>query len=222
MTLAPHSGEGRIYSRAEVTADAVVHAMGLVGALMAVPVMITLAAVWHGTLGVVSAATVYGLSIIAMFAFSACYNLIAHPGSKPLLQKCDHGAIFVKIAGTYTPFAVLLAGEGAWLILGAIWGAALIGLALIVTRPPGFRWLSLTLYLAMGWAVLVLGGPMLREISDLGLGLIVTGGLLYTVGVAFHLWDRLPFQNVIWHGHVLAATFVFYAAVLLEVGRTAP
>ncbi|MEM6422416.1 MAG: hemolysin III family protein, partial [Pseudomonadota bacterium] len=138
----------RDQSRGEVVADAIVHALGLLGALMAVPVMITLTAVWHGTLSVVTAATIYGLSIIAMFAFSAGYNLVMHPGVKAVLRKCDHGAIFVKIAGTYTPFAVLLGGDQAGIILAGIWSAALLGLGLVLTRPRGFRWMSLTLYLA--------------------------------------------------------------------------
>lgn len=210
------------YTRAERVADGIVHVLGVIAALTAVPVMITLAAVWHGELPVVLAASIYGASLIAMFAFSASYHLVGHPRAKALLRRFDHGAIFVKIAGTYTPFAVLFGGESATTVLIGIWTAALVGLALVTAVPRRFEWISLGLYLAMGWAVVVVGGPILAEMSDAGVVLIVIGGVLYTLGVVFHLWDRLPFQNAIWHAHVLAASFVFYAAVLLEVGITAP
>ncbi|MEM6945039.1 MAG: hemolysin III family protein [Pseudomonadota bacterium] len=214
--------EFKHYTRGELIADGVVHAAGVVLALMAVPVMVTLAAVWHGSFSVVAAAVVYGLSLIAMFAFSASYNLVHQPRAKALLRRFDHGAIFVKIAGTYTPFAVLLGGSEAGTILIGMWTAALVGVLLILTNPRGQAWISLVLYLAMGWAVVVIGGPILSQITDAGLALIVTGGVLYTLGVAFHLWERLPYQNAIWHAHVLAASLVFYAAVLVEVGSTAP
>ncbi|MEM6487539.1 MAG: hemolysin III family protein [Pseudomonadota bacterium] len=216
----------REYSRGEVIADAAVHVLGVVAALAAVPVMITLAAVWHDRASVIVGASVYGASLIGMFAFSASYNLLpAHEGLlrvKRLLRRFDHGAIFIKIAGTYTPFAVLMGGADAVTVLIAIWTAAMVGLVLVMTVPRRFEWLSLALYLGMGWAALVVGAPMLASLSDAGLALVVIGGLLYTVGVAFHLWNRLPFQNAIWHAHVLAASFVFYAAVLVEVGIQAP
>ncbi|MEM7496727.1 MAG: hemolysin III family protein [Pseudomonadota bacterium] len=220
-TAASKLPEFKAYSRGEVIADGVVHGAGVVLALIAVPVMVTLAAVWHGSFPVVSAAVIYGLSLIAMFAFSASYNLVSHPRAKALLRRFDHGAIFVKIAGTYTPFAVLLGGAEAGTILIGIWTAALLGVVLVLTNPRGHAWISLALYLAMGWAVLLVGGPILAAMSNPGLILICTGGGLYTLGVAFHLWDRLPYQNAIWHAHVLAASLVFYAAVLVEVAGAA-
>ncbi|MEO0822560.1 MAG: hemolysin III family protein [Pseudomonadota bacterium] len=211
-----------VYSRREKVADGVVHALGVLAALTAVPVMITLAAVWHGDLPTVAAATIYGLSLIAMFAFSASYHMVGHGRAKALLKRFDHGAIFIKIAGTYTPFAVLLGGAQAATILISIWSAALVGIILVLTSPRGFQWLALGLYLAMGWAVIVLGGQMLEDMSGAGLALIIIGGGLYSFGVIFHLWDRLPYQNAIWHAHVLAASVVFYAAIMVEVGRSAP
>ncbi|MEL7171395.1 MAG: hemolysin III family protein [Pseudomonadota bacterium] len=213
--------EFKVYTRGELIADGVVHAAGVLLALMAVPVMVTLAAVWHGSFTVVAAAVVYGLSLIAMFAFSASYNLVRHPRAKAMLQRFDHGAIFVKIAGTYTPFAVLLGGAEAGTILIGIWTAAFLGVALVLLHPRAHAWIGLALYLAMGWAVVFVGGPILTEISTAGLVLVCTGGGLYTLGVAFHLWDRLPYQNAIWHAHVLAASLTFYAAVMIEVAETA-
>jgi hemolysin III len=216
-----HRPSGTGYTRAERVADGIVHMVGVVGALMAAPVIVTLAAVWHGDLPVVAAAVIYGLSMIAMFGFSASYHLVGHPRAKALLRRFDHGAIFVKIAGTYTPFAVLLGGEDAATVLIGIWTAAAVGLALVTAAPRRFEWLSLVLYLGMGWSVLVVGRPMIESMSDAGIVLVVLGGVLYTLGVVFHLWNRLPFQNAIWHAHVLAASFVFYAAVMVEVGKAA-
>ncbi|MEM6680316.1 MAG: hemolysin III family protein [Pseudomonadota bacterium] len=214
------------YSRGELIADGIVHGLGVAVALMGVPVMITLAALWHGSLTVVAAAAIYGLSMIAMFAFSAGYNMVWHPRAKALLRRCDRGAIFVKIAGTNTPFAVLLGGAEAGTILIGIWTTAVLGIVLVLAAPRAWegpaQLISLVLYLGMGWAVVIVGGPVLSAASEVGLILMFIGGGLYTIGVAFHLWDRLPYQNAIWHGHVLAASAVFYAAVLVEVGATAP
>ncbi|MGF1500965.1 MAG: hemolysin III family protein [Paracoccaceae bacterium] len=206
-----------VYSRAEALADGAVHVAGVTAALLAVPVMITLAAVWHGDAPTVAAASVYGVSLIAMFLASAGYHLVRPSRAKAVLRRLDHAAIFFKIAGTYTPFAVLLAEEHAWAILGGMWTAAVLGAVFKIVAPDRCEWVHIALYLGMGWAVVLIGEPMLARISAPTLVLIVTGGALYSVGVIFHLWERLPFQNAIWHGFVLVASFVFYAAVLIEV-----
>ncbi len=210
------------YSRAERLADAVMHVLGILFALIAVPVMVTLTAVWHGDFGVVGAALVYGASLIAMFTLSACYHMVRHGRAKQFLRRLDHAAIYVKIAGTYTPFAVLLAGDSTVPILAGIWGAALLGSVLKITVPGRAETLSLAIYLAMGWGVVVIGGPILDQISHATFMLMLTGGGLYTLGVVFLYWDRLRFHNAIWHAFVLAASFVFYFAILAEVSRLAP
>ncbi|MEM9784762.1 MAG: hemolysin III family protein, partial [Pseudomonadota bacterium] len=195
-----------------------VHLTGLVVGAVAVPVLVMRAAGWHGASGALAAAAIYGASLIAMLGLSAAYNMVHRPGLKAVLRRFDHGAIYVKIAGTYTPFAVLAGGSAKIMVLATIWSAAVAGLVLVIATPRGHYWMALALYLAMGWAALVIGGPMLAAMSTTGVLLIVIGGLLYTVGVIFHLWDRLPYQNAIWHAHVLVASMVFYAAVVLEMG----
>jgi hemolysin III len=167
----------------------------------------------------VAAASVYGAGLLAMLAFSAAYHLVHQPRAKEILRRLDHAAIYIKIAGTYTPFAVMLAGAQAAAILAGIWSAALAGLALKLTAPRRLEGLAVALYLAMGWAIVVVGGPILERLSTAGLILVLTGGGLYTLGVVFHLWRRLPFQNVVWHALVLAASFVFYAAVVVDMAR---
>jgi hemolysin III len=211
-----------VYSRAERLADAVLHILGILFSLIAVPVMVTLAAVWYGDMGTVAAALVYGASMIAMFTLSACYHMVRHGRAKQFLRRLDHAAIYVKIAGTYTPFAVLLAGQDTVPILAGIWGAALLGAVLKITVPDRFETLSLAIYLVMGWGAVVIGGPIIEHITHATFMMMLTGGGLYTLGIVFLYWDRLRFHNAIWHGFVLAASFVFYFAILTEVSLLAP
>lgn len=210
------------YTRAERIADAAIHVAGVVSALIAAPVLVTLAAVWHGDAATIAAALIYGLSMIAMFGFSAGYHLTPIPRLRQALRRCDHAAIYVKIAGTYTPFAVLLGGQDAGWILGGIWGAAAAGVALKLIAPGRFEFATLLLYLAMGWAIVLIGGPIFEGLTDTALALMMIGGGLYTVGVVFFLWEKLRFHNAIWHFMVLAASFVFYAGIMVEVAKTAP
>ena len=209
------------YSRAERIADAALHVIGVIAALIAVPVMVTLAAVWYGDASTIGAALIYGVSLIAMLTCSACYHMARHGRAKQILRRLDHAAIYVKIAGSYTPLAVLLAGDAAPSILAGIWGAALVGVAFKMVSARRWEGLTLTLYLAMGWAVVVIGGPILNGVSNATFMLIAAGGGLYTIGVVFLYWERLRFHNAIWHAFVLIASFLIYAAILLEVMRHA-
>lgn len=210
------------YSRAERLVDAVLHVTGIIAALVAVPVMVTLAAVWYGDASTVGAALIYGVSLIAMLTCSACYHMAQHGRSRQILRRLDHAAIYVKIAGTYTPLAVLLAGDAAPSILAGIWGAALVGVGFKMMSARRWEGFTLTLYLAMGWAVVVIGGPILNGVSNATFLLIAAGGGLYTLGVGFLYWERLRFHNAIWHAFVLIASFLIYAAILLEITRRAP
>lgn len=208
----------RVYSPAERLTDAAVHVVGLTGVLMAVPVLITLAAVWRGDPVSVTGAAIYGVSLIAMVLCSALYHMAPLPEWKDVLRRLDHSAIFVKIAGTYTPFALLAGGSGA--LLGGVWTAALAGTALKVVAPDRYRMTALTLYLGMGWCGVLAGQGMIASLSPSGFHLIVAGGLLYTLGVVFFLWEMLPFHNTIWHVLVLVASGLFYAAVMVELADT--
>ncbi len=209
------------YSRAELISDAAVHITGILAALVAVPVLITLAAVWFNDASVVGAALVYGLSLIGMFACSAANNMIRLPDWKDLLRRIDQSAIYVKIAGSYTPFAVLT-GTHAGIFLSSLWGAALAGAALRLFSGAKLKWLSITFYLVIGWAGAIAGAPMVGALTPTGFLLILVAGCLYTTGVLFFVWEQLPFHNTIWHVFVLAASFVLYAAVIVELwGRAA-
>ena len=209
----------RIYTRAEIAADAVVHAVGLAFAAIGAPAVIALAALRaDGGAAVIAAVAVYAATLVAMFAFSAGYNLIQTPRWREVLRRLDHGTIYLKIAGAYTPFAAvpLATGSGPMLLLG-VWTVAGIGFFVKLAAPRRFELASVFAYLALGWSFILVAREASAALSPEALTLLATGGGLYTVGVAFHLWDRLPFQNAIWHLHVLVATACIYAAVIVEV-----
>lgn len=206
----------RTYSRAERLSDGIVHLLGVVAALAAVPALIVLAAVWNtGGIAVV-AVSVYGATLVAMLTFSGLYNIFDRSAWSGLLRRLDHAGIYFKIAGTYTPFTLTTGGHAIWLLI-TVWGAATAGALLKLIDPSRFRWPALVLYLLMGWAGLFAGSAFLATLSPIVLSLIMTGGLLYTAGVVFFLWERLPFHNTIWHVFVLVASSVFYAAVTLHL-----
>ncbi len=207
------------YSRAEQVSDAVVHVMGLALVLMAVPVLIVLTALYRGDAASLTGVSVYGGALIAMILCSALYNIGETSGlgaaREWLLQRLDHAAIYLKIAGTYTPFT-LLSGHGVALTAG-VWAAALAGIVLKLISPERFKIIGIVLYLGMGWAVVAAGGPLFEALPLPVVVLMMVGGGLYTLGVVFYLWRKLPFHYTIWHIFVLAASFVFYAAVLVFV-----
>jgi hemolysin III len=207
--------DARIYSRAEYISDAAVHVAGLSLALVAVPALLVTAALARGDAPALVGTSVYGVALILMLACSALYNMVRRPDWSWLLRRLDHSAIYMKIAGTFTPFT-LMSGQGMALTIG-LWGAAALGIALKVADPQRFRWPGLALYLAMGWGGVALGASMFVTLPTPAITLIVIGGLLYTLGVVFHLWARLPFHNTIWHVFVLAASAAYYGAVAVLV-----
>lgn len=205
------------YDRYEVIADGIVHGVGVVLALIGVTVLIFYATVW-ATSGQLAAAWIYGTGLVAALATSFAYNLWPVSNVKWQLRRFDHAAIFVLIAATYTPFLQrgidepLLAG-----MLVGIWLMAAAGVALKFLFPGRYDRLAILLYLAMGWSGIAAAGPLTTHLSTATLTLIVVGGVLYSVGVIFHVWEKLRFQNAIWHAFVVAAAAVHYSAVLTSV-----
>lgn len=204
------------YTRAERVSDGVVHVVGVSLALIAVPVLITLTALYRSEPAAVLGASIYGTTLILMLTFSALYNMIDSVKWTGLLRRLDHSAIYLKIAGTYTPF-LLLSGAQMTGVLAGLWGSAAIGSILKVLAPGRFRWFAITLYLGMGWAVLFVGGSVLAELPWTVLGPMIVGGVVYTGGVAFYLFERLPFHNTIWHVFVLAGSVLFFIAIALSI-----
>ncbi|MEM9198265.1 MAG: hemolysin III family protein [Pseudomonadota bacterium] len=208
--------------RIERIADAAVHVAGIGLALVSLPILLTLAAVWDGSAATMLALSVYAACVLATLGLSGAYNMIRTHRIRPILRRLDHASIYLKIAGTQTPFAVLAGGaSSAWLLTG-VWCAAATGALAKIARSEGWEGLSIALYLALGWAGVLLIPDMWADLSGVAFILMLAGGALYSVGVIFHLWDSLPYQNAIWHGFVLAATFVFYSAVMVQVVQAAP
>jgi len=204
------------YSRSERISDGVVHVIGVALALVAVPALIALTAIHRAEPAAIVGASIYGTTLILMLGFSALYNLIDSARWNGLLRRLDHSAIYVKIAGTYTPF-VLLSGAPATGLLTGLWGSAAIGSVLKMLAPGRFRWFALSLYLAMGWAIVFAGFALLDALPWGVLAPMIAGGVIYTAGVAFHLLDRLPFHNTIWHVFVLLGSVLFFVAVALLI-----
>ncbi|MFP5511594.1 MAG: PAQR family membrane homeostasis protein TrhA [Alphaproteobacteria bacterium] len=208
----PDAHQFPVYSVGERRADAVVHAVGVTAGIAGI-VWLLNAAVLSDTVPTRTALalTIYGLGLVGMLTASAAYNL-APPGfGKALLRRVDHAMIFVMIAGTYTPFTL---GLGQGIVLGgAVWGGAAFGAALKLRFPGRFHRLGLALYLGLGWAIVTALEPLGSVLSAPALWLLVVGGLLYTVGVVFHLMERMPYNNAVWHLLVLAAASCHFAAV---------
>lgn len=205
------------YSRAERIADGVVHGLGLTFALAACVSLAIAAWPSHDLLRQLALA-LYGLGLLAMLGCSALYNLAGHGPWKGVFRRLDHAAIFVMIAGTYTPFTVVVLGDAWGLgLLAFVWTVALAGVALKLFWPHRLDRLSVAAYLLLGWSIVVAAGPLVAALSPPGLVLLLVGGLLYSLGVVFHLWSRLPYHNAIWHAFVLAAAACHFTAVLSEV-----
>jgi len=204
----------RPYESSEIIADGIVHGVGVVAALIAVTVLIFYATVW-GTSGALAASWIYGIGLVTALGISFAYNIWPRSPVKWALRRLDHSAIFILIAATYTPFlAAALPDPLVVANLAGIWCVAGFGIALKCLWPGRFDRLAILLYLAMGWSGVLIYTRLHDVLSLATLLLILIGGLIYTAGVVFHLWEKLRFQNAIWHGFVVAAAGVHYAAVL--------
>ncbi|MBR0556477.1 hemolysin III family protein [Ciceribacter sp. L1K23] len=204
---------GRAYDVPELVADGIVHGIGVVFALIGATVLIFYATVWssHGEL---AAAWIYGLGLVLALAASFTYNMWPHSRTKWILRRLDHSAIFVLIAATYTPF-LQRGAENTFILtlLIGIWVFAVLGIAVKCIFPGRYDRLAILLYLGMGWSGLMAVGPISEYLPMVSLVLIVVGGVIYSAGVIFHVWEKLRFQNAIWHGFVVSAAAVHYTAV---------
>ncbi|MEI9990306.1 MAG: hemolysin III family protein [Rhizomicrobium sp.] len=206
----------RIYSEFEHRADAVIHVLGILFAINA-----SLWLLWHVTgMSVAISVLVYCAGLLAMISFSAAYNLAPYGPSRQFLRRLDHAAIFIMIAATYTPFAAnRLAAPYGTIILAAIWLSASFGVTMKVLFPRRYEWLSLGLYLAMGWLIVFVIQPLHAAMSATDFWLLMAGGIVYSVGVAFYVIERIPYHKAIWHAFVLVAATMHFAAVAMEFTR---
>lgn len=211
----------KAYSSGEVLADISAHvvgvACGLAGTLV---LMLTAGASW--SLLLILGASLYAVGLLSMLGFSAAYNLWPPSPAKELLRRFDHAAIFVMIAGTLTPFVMNRVG-GTWGygLLAFVWSVAVIGVVMKLVFPRRWERATIALYIGLGLSILVIADLLTKSIAPTSVWLLVAGSVTYILGVMFHLWERLPYQNAIWHWMVLAAAVLHYTAVLNEVSAAA-
>lgn len=202
------------YDRVEIIADGVVHAIGILSGIIAATVLVVLTAVYASALDIV-AVSIYVAGLLSMLVLSATYNLWPVSRTKWLLRRFDHSAIYVLIAATYTPFIMELGDSVmALALLIGVWCVATFGIVLKLRWPGRFDKLAVGLYLALGWSGMMLYHSVFGGLPKLAVWFVLAGGALYSLGVIFHAWRRLRFQNVIWHCFVLLGAACHYTAVM--------
>lgn len=204
-------------TRREDLACAYIQSLGLVLSVGGISTLVALAGVYGSAIQIVSLC-VYGATLIIMYAFSAVYHGSARLKRKQWYRVIDHSNIYLMIAGTYTPFMLsTLRGGWGWSLFGVVWGLAVLGVAIKLVFRNRYEWLSLALYLCMGWLIVIGVVPLWENLAVGGFAWLVAAGAAYTVGVPFYLWKRLPYNHVVWHFFVLVGSISFYFVHLFFV-----
>ena len=202
------------YSSREEVANSISHGLGLLLALVALPVLV-LAAIEVGNVRFLVGVSVFGGTMVLLYLASTLYHSISHEAAKQLFRVFDHTAIFLLIAGSYTPFSLgVLHGPWGWSLLAIVWTLAIIGITLKIRKRTRHSRMSIVLYVIMGWLAVVAVKPMVMLIPVPGILLILAGGLAYTGGLAFFAAQRIRYNHFIWHLFVIAGTTCHFFAVL--------
>jgi hemolysin III len=200
----------------EEIANALTHAVGAALSIAGLSVLVAHAASEGDPWRVVSF-SIYGATLVTLYLASTLYHTFHGPRLKKYLRLADHSAIFLLIAGTYTPFTLVnMRGPWGWTMFGIIWGLAIAGVAMKLLFGPRFMVVSVTLYIAMGWIVVIAIKPTIETIPAAGILWMVTGGVAYTSGVVFFAWKSLPYSHAIWHLFVMAGSMCHFIAVLFH------
>lgn len=209
------------YTAREELANSVTHGLGVVLGVAGLVLLVVVAQ--HGDAWQIVSTAIFGTPLVLLYSVSTLYHSLRGERLRQVLKKFDHAAIFLLIAGTYTPFLlVTLCGPWGWSLFGVIWGLAAAGVTLKFWLAGRFRLGSTLLYIAMGWLVMVAIKPLVSALPVGGLKLLVAGGLCYTGGSAFYLWKRLPYHHAIWHLCVLGGSACHWAAVFVYIVPSAP
>jgi hemolysin III len=198
----------------EELANTITHAIG-VGLSIAGLILLVVRAAMGGDVWQVVSFSIYGASLILLYLASTLYHAFRSPRVKEIFRVMDHSAIYLLIAGTYTPFLlVTLRGPWGWSLFGIIWGLALAGITFKIIFGPKYEMVSTIFYLLMGWVVIIAIKPLLAVLPTAGFFWLLGGGLAYSLGVIFFIWEKLPFNHAIWHGFVMTGSFLHFFAVL--------
>lgn len=205
------------YSLKEEIVNAITHGLGVILSIPALVVLIIFAVKYGDALDVVSF-SIFGASMLLLYLFSTLLHSIQHQKAKNVFEILDHSAIYLLIAGTYTPFLLgPLRGPLGWTLFGIIWGLTIAGIIFKVYFVKKFIILSTVIYLFMGWLILVAIKPLYDGLSMDGFLLLLLGGILYSVGSIFYVWRKIPFHHAIWHGFVLAGSASMFFCILYFV-----
>src|SRR5437660_11119403 len=209
-----HASRDHVPSLGEEIANSLSHGVGLGFAIAATPILI-IAALRYGSAWNTVGVSVFAASMVTLYLASTLYHALTHDGAKQFFRVLDHSAIFILIAGTYTPFTLgVLRGPWGWTLFGLVWGLALVGLIKKALFGARYVWLSVALYLVMGWLVVIAAPQVLQRVPLTGLALILAGGLAYTGGVGFFAAHRVRYAHFGWHLFVIAGTACHFFAVL--------
>lgn len=207
----------KLQTKAEEIGNATTHALGVLLSLVAITLLIAFAMNQHDTLKLISS-LVFGSTLLLMYVSSTLYHSFKDPKLKHLFRIVDHASIYLLIAGSYTPFMlVTLKGPWGWTMFTIVWSLAFAGVVFKIFFVHKFEILSTTIYLLMGWMSLVVVKPIYELLPLGGLECVVAGGLCYTIGVIFYVWERLKFSHLLWHLFVLAGSIFHFFAVLFYV-----
>jgi hemolysin III len=202
------------YTRGEELANSLTHGLGLGLSIAGLSVLVTFAATW-GDGWRVTGCAIFGASLVLLYGASTFYHALRVSRIKRCLRVLDHAAIFVLIAGTYTPFLLAnLRGPWGWSLFGVVWTLAVAGMMLKLFFTGRYRMFSTLLYLFMGWLILIAFKPLVEAVPLGSLAMLLAGGLAYSVGTVFYLWHRLPYHHAIWHVFVLTGSVCHFFAVL--------
>jgi len=208
---------GREYTVGEEIANSITHGIGVAVSISALTLLIAWA-VLYGDSWSLGSGIAFGVSLILLYTGSTLYHAIPTPRARRIFKVLDHSAIYLLIAGTYTPFTLVTMREnGGWWMFAVVWLLAVIGIsteAFWTYRP---RWVSAVVYLGMGWLAVFMIGPMRATLAPTGLWLLVAGGLCYTLGTVFYVYKKVPYFHMVWHLWVLAGSICHFLAVLLYV-----
>jgi len=205
------------YSPGEELANSITHGIGLVLGIAVLVLLVVFSSLRKSAWEVVSC-SIYGATFILLYLGSTLYHSARNPRTRKVLKVVDHSAIYLLIAGTYTPYALApLRGALGWTIFGIIWGCALVGIAFKVFFTGRFKVVSLASYLFMGWLCVVAVKPLYRELSTAGFALFAAGGLCYTTGAVFYAWKSLPWSHAVWHLFVLAGSLCHFFSILFGI-----
>jgi hemolysin III len=205
------------YTIGEEIANSITHGIGAALSVAGLTLLVVLAAIYGDTWRVVSF-SIYGSSLILLYLASTLYHSIQHHKVKRILRIFDHAAIYLLIAGTYTPFTLVsMRGPWGWSLFGVVWGLALMGITFKTLFIGRYEKVATAAYVLMGWLVVVAFKQMVLTIPPGGIVWLVIGGVAYTLGVLFYAWEKLPYNHAIWHLFVLAGSISHFFAILFYV-----